>query len=182
MRNKIGVMFLSSAIALAMVGGSYAMWSETIVMSGTVQTGTVDIAWSLEGYGDSEIAGKDVSSIGATIDQNGNLVVTITGAYPCIDYWVDFNVECIGSIPVHFGITSTPAYLFDSGIITIISDNGQPLVGTQLHHDEQWFGRLNFHITNDLWTNVLVPQGWAQGGGPYTFTVSITGYQYNEYP
>ena len=196
MKNRIGTLFLASAVALAMIGGSYAMWSETIIMSGTVSTGTVDIAWSLDGFGDSEIEGKDVRHISAYIDDDpdnatyGQLIVAIYGAYPCIDYWVDFDVTCVGTVPVHFAVECTPAYLFTSGIITITPASGYgPLagydangnyIGTQLHEDDSWYGRLNFHFDNILWDTVLSPNGWVQGGGPWTFTVTIHGFQYNE--
>jgi predicted ribosomally synthesized peptide with SipW-like signal peptide len=181
MRNKIGTMFLASAVALAFIGGSYAMWSETIVMSGTVNTGKVDIAWSLHGCGDTDDLNpdplKDVSEIEAVINDAGVLVITITNAYPCIDYWVWFDVTNVGTVPVHFAVETNPPELFASGVITI--DN---IVGTQLHTGESWDGYLHFHMTNLLWDTVLSqdPLYWVQGGGPYSFTVTIHGFQYNE--
>ena len=40
---KIGAIFLVSVMALAAIGGGYAAWFDTITISGTVNTGNVDI-------------------------------------------------------------------------------------------------------------------------------------------
>ena len=190
--NKIGVLFLVTALALAGVGTSYAMWSEIITIDGSVTAGSLDIEWSLEGYDDDEIDGKDdTSSIAAYLTDDGVLHVELYGVYPCINYWVDFDVHSVGTVPVHFALTCTPPELFDSEIIKIIPDDGYALlygydaagnyIGTQLHQDEHWYGRLNFHITNELWTDVLVPLGWYQGG-TFSFEIELMGHQYNECP
>lgn len=41
--KKMGLMFLALVIALAGIGGAYAAWTDTLTISGTVNTGTVDI-------------------------------------------------------------------------------------------------------------------------------------------
>jgi len=43
---KIGVLFLVAVMALAGAGAGYALWSETITISGIVNTGEVDIQFS----------------------------------------------------------------------------------------------------------------------------------------
>ena len=42
-KNKIGVAFMVSVLALAGIGLTYAGWTDTILVSGTVQNGDVDI-------------------------------------------------------------------------------------------------------------------------------------------
>ena len=201
--NKIGIVFLVSVMALAGVGSSYAMWYEDLFMDVTVTTGTFDIEWSLEAWDDDEIAEKDdVSTIDAYIEDDeasadyGKLIVTLTGVYPCINYWVDFNIHSLGSVPAHFEngweFDTTGQALFDSGVITIenidpptgaVGIPGDDITTVQLHQGDSWYGRLNFHLTNELWDDPCVdPLGWEQGGGPYTFTISIMGHQYNEDP
>ena len=196
--NKVGALFLVAIMALTAVGTSYAMWSETITMEGTITTGTFDIEWSLEYWDDDEIAEKDdVSTIDAYI-QDGVLYVVLTGVYPCINYWVDFNIHCVGTVPAHFEngweFDTTGEVLYDAGIITITNVDpvdpaftpvsGDDITLVQLHQCNAWYGRLNFHLTNALWDIVADPAGlgWVQGGGPYYFTIDIMGHQYNEHP
>jgi len=52
-KNKIGTIFLISALALAGVGISYAGWTDTITISGVVETGTVDL--DLEAYSGTDV-------------------------------------------------------------------------------------------------------------------------------
>ncbi len=42
----VGTMFLVLVIALAFLGVGYALWSETLTISGTVTTGEVDVEFS----------------------------------------------------------------------------------------------------------------------------------------
>ncbi len=42
----VGTMFLVLVIALAFLGVGYAFWSETLTISGTVETGEVDVEFS----------------------------------------------------------------------------------------------------------------------------------------
>ena len=184
------------------------MWSETITIDGSVTAGSLEIEWSLEGYGDTEAGNKDVSSIYAVITGDPNigdgntLTITLDGVYPCIDYWVDFNIHCTGSVPVHFKkgfeFDDVGQFLYDKGILTITNvpdpaiAHGFTVVpglieDAQLHFCYAWFGHFNFHLTNDLWDLCAKSVdegglGWVQGGGPYTFTIDIMGHQYNEDP
>ena len=162
MNKKLATMLTSLIIALSVVGAAYAMWSETLILTGTINTGTVGVDWSLHGTGDNEA--KDVSGITAVID-NELLIVTITNAYPCVTYWVDFDVHCTGSVPVHIAIFG-PEPQLDGLSIELF---GQPPY--QLHRDEMMDGRLEFHMLNEY--------GYAQGE-TYTFTYRLVAHQYNE--
>jgi len=182
--NKMGALFLVSVLALTAVGTSYAMWSETITMDGTVNVGSLDFEWSIHQAWDSEIPEKDdASSISAVISEDGNtMTVTITNAYPCIEYYLWFDVHCVGNVPVHFddfyfeeayarqwvqdGIISIEPY--EDPVTGVVSDY---ITNTQLHQCNEWYGLLTFHFTND--------DGFEQGT-TYTFTVTLFGYQYNE--
>ncbi len=185
MRNKIGTMFLASAVALAFISGSYAMWSETLIINGTVHTGEFNIDWSIESYYDNEIEGKQFSSVTAIIDSaTGVMTVHVEGAYPCITYTVAFNIHNTGTIAAHFmDFTVSPQSWKDAGVIMINPIPGYPPIaddpnepgyqGVQLHPDQTWYGMLQFHFDNE--------DGFAENTD-YTFTVSIVGYQYNETP
>lgn len=175
MKNtKIGAVFILSAFILAGLGSSYAMWSETLYINGTVTTGTFELDWSVDGVYDNEPVGKDFSSVAAVIDPTtGIMTVTITDAYPCITYTVNFDVHNSGTIAAHFNdFVVAPATWVTAQIITIgPAPNNQQITDVQLHPGQSWYGILNFHFDND--------DGFAEDTD-YTFTVTLFGYQYNE--
>ncbi len=108
----LGAMILMLLIALAGLGVAYALWSKTLSIEGTVQTGRLharwdgaicseffDWPWPSEGSG--EVEGKDVGSTTVFIDPNDNnlLHLNIENGYP--SYAVDCEVEYVndGTIP-----------------------------------------------------------------------------------
>jgi hypothetical protein len=103
-------------ILVLALGTALAMWSETLWINTTVNTGEVDVKWSEwwcsdqgsdpqgEGYDNSE--GKDVASCNVDVkivDDEGDaikLLVTIDNAYPGYAVDVYLVVDNIGTIPV----------------------------------------------------------------------------------
>ncbi len=104
------------AILVLALGSALAMWSETLRINATVETGEVDVKWSEwwcsdegpdpqgEGYSNEE--GKDVASCNVEVeayDDEGDaikLLVTIGNAYPGYAVDVHLVVDNIGTIPV----------------------------------------------------------------------------------
>ncbi|MBE3137082.1 MAG: hypothetical protein IMZ43_06805 [Thermoplasmata archaeon] len=172
--NRIGALFIISAFILAGVGGSYAMWTETITMNGIINTGNLDIAWSIYQLGDSEASGKDFSHVEAALSTDGNtLTVTVVNGYQCIDYWLVFDIHNTGTIAAHFpnGFDITYGTDFKPQWITSLGpyDGYTPIKQLQLHPNDFWYGMINIHLDNTALQN-------AQ----YTFTVTVQGVQYNE--
>lgn len=176
MKKAMG-MFAALVIALGMSGLAYASWSETLTISGTVNTGTVDVAWSEIGTSDSEPPDKDVSGIDCEIDAvNPNLLhVTVTNAYPCIDYYNIVDIHCVGSIPVHIYdiIVNNPhpnhvevdiSYYADPGCTIEIID-----LPIQLHTCDTIFALIHVHLTQDALQNHT-----------YGFSAQIVAIQWNE--
>jgi len=184
--KKIGLLGMVLVLCLAAVGAGYAMWSETLNISGTVGTGNVDVEWSLHGFGDNEDEGKDVSSVNAEILNVGvkdqeTLNVTVTNAYPCITYTVLFDITSTGSVPVHltdFSVNSgtLPAEAID---ITLLGEDelGYPIPipnsSVQLHDGDSVNGILTIHLTNEMGLEQL---------DSYTIAISVMAHQYNETP
>ena len=163
---KLGALFLVSIMALAGTSAAYAMWSETLYIDGYVETGELDVAWSIEDCGDSEPVEKDFSWIEAEII-GYTLYVDIYNAYPCITYWVDVNIENTGTIPFHIWWDGVIDYNFP-GTVTFTPDPHC----TQLHPDETWYGRLEIHLNNDALENSV-----------YSFDTDLVVHQWNEdYP
>jgi len=171
MKTKMIGIFAALMIALMLVGVSYAMWEKTITITGTVNTGKVDVVFCDVAVSSDE--GKVVSSW--TIDSSDpeNIIVTIDNAYPCIWYTIDADINNVGTIPViieSIGVTGLPGYAEYklSGAI----------VGTEIEQPGSLIGpdHVHFDIGIHLLNSPMTPMD-----GSFTFTVSIHCVQYNEY-
>lgn len=100
--KKIVTLFLIPMIALSVVGASYALWSKTITLDGTVKTGTLDKKiTSLICAEFPEVEGKDVGSCTAEIGTGGDSAsVIIDNAYPSYKVDISFWQQNTGSIPL----------------------------------------------------------------------------------
>ena len=96
---RVGVLFMSIVVMLAMVGVGSALWSEVMDISGTVQTGDVNVEWSL-GLIEENDHGKDVAACDAVLTENF-LEIVIGGGYPSYECWIPFDVHSVGTVPVH---------------------------------------------------------------------------------
>jgi hypothetical protein len=161
--KKIGLLCLALVLALGSLGVGYAMWFEDLYIDGTVDTGTLDVEWSIHGYGDDET--KDYSDCYAYI-VGSTLYVEITNAYPCINYYVDFDIHNNGTIPVHVCqlVCTGPAQFPGTCTIT------QP-TPMQIHPCEEALGTISIHLDN-----AYDPQENTR----YTFSCDLKAVQYNE--
>jgi hypothetical protein len=115
------VMALLLLLGLAGVGVGYGLWSKSLLILGTVDTGWVDARWTLAtcsefypwpvGGHAGEVEGKDVGSTSAEIDAEDPSIlhITVTNGYP--SYAVDCQVHFTnsGTIPVFMrGTTIIP--------------------------------------------------------------------------
>lgn len=170
--KKFGLFCLAVVLALGTLGVGYAMWYEDLFISGTVNTGDLDIGYYC-GWGscwDTEIDGKDVSYIEKQMSADGkSITFIIHNAYPCIDYYGEFCLNVQGTVPVHFGPWVIDRGNLPAGATVEVTPD---MTGVQQHppysHQECC---LHVHLDNT-----------AVESTTYTFTVAITGYQYNESP
>ena len=166
--KKIGLICLALVLALGVLGVGYGLWDKTVYIEGTVNTGEVNAIMSVGDCSDTEPPEKDVSSIECYLDPNDNqvLIVTITNAYPSIDYYCNFDITNTGTVPVivnGYTVTST----LPVGATLEVPD----FVGTQIEPDLSVYGQLHVHLAND-----------AEELTTYTFEVGIWLVQWNEYP
>ncbi|MDI9646540.1 MAG: TasA family protein [Archaeoglobales archaeon] len=91
--RKFGAMFVVLLVALGLVGATYAVWTDTVKVSGTVSTGTFDVKFT-----DVECDEVDYATIGAYVDGD-NAVVNIQNAYPGLEVSCTFTVENAGTVP-----------------------------------------------------------------------------------
>jgi len=171
MKTKMTAIFAALMIALMLAGVSYAMWEKTITITGTVNTGKVDVQFcNVAVYSDEA---KEVSSWSAVVTDPEHITVTIDNAYPCIWYTIDADINNVGTIPViiqSIKVTGLPGYaeytLTGADMGTEIEQPGS-LIGPDFVHFD-----INIHLLND-------PMTPMKSG--FTFTVSIWCVQYNEY-
>ncbi len=159
--------FSALILALAMAGVAYAHWSETLYISGTVNTGELDVAITAGDSWDTEPYEKDVSSIRCWVEISDpyTLWVEVKNAYPCIDYHQRFTVRNTGTIPVHLYLTLGQ---HDPDITVEITGIPQ---AHQLHPNEAITGQIHVHVE----------QG-AEQGSSYNFTAEILAVQWNDPP
>ena len=171
--TKLLVLLLGTTVALGALGVGYALWAATATTTAVVKTGSVDLAWSLEGPGwDAEPPEKDVSSIECVIDGD-TFLVTLHNAYPSIDYFCAFDVHSVGTVPVH--LSELVFSDLPPGIELRIQDkNGFPacFAGIQLHQSDSVWATLHMHMTNEV----------PNASSTYAFTGEITAFQWNEAP
>lgn len=164
-------MFGALMISLALTGVAFAHWTETLYINGTVNTGTFDAELSVgEGY-DTEPEEKDVSSISGELSEDKNTItVTITNAYPCINYYLPIDLHCVGSVPLIIQeIYIDRGNLPEDTTLEIIPGADQPLQeGVQLHYCNSAYGTLHVHLDEDAAENTT-----------YTFSITIIVVQWN---
>jgi len=174
MKTAMG-MFGALMLALAITGVAFAHWTDTLVINGTVNTGTFGAELNVgEGY-DSEPPNKNVSYISGTLgDDKKSITVTVNNAYPCIDYWLPIDLHCVGSVPLIIeSIVVDRGNLPGDTTLEIVADPAHPgenviAIGTQLHQSQTAYGRLHLHLGEN-----------AAQGQTYTFTVTINVVQWN---
>lgn len=121
--KKIGLLCLALVLALGTLGVGYAMWSDEVIIEGTVDTGTLRIGIikaEAELYQDKPVATVELSfedeigpwdcdsPPGAEDSAYGKLVVTLNNTFPCLEVDIEFYVGGMGTIPIHItGINMT---------------------------------------------------------------------------
>lgn len=169
--KKIGLICLALVLALGSLGVGYALWSDSLYIEGTVNTGDVDVCVISVSDDDSSHQfnwdpgyDKDVASTQATIIDCNHVTVTVTDAYPSYENFVHFTTAILGTVPVR--------------LQAIVITNPNPCLevdawdgwGEQRHPGE--------YADNTLWFHILQ---CAEQGATYTFTVEFWYVQYNEF-
>jgi len=122
--KKIGLLCLALVLALGTLGVGYAMWSDEVIIEGTVDTGTLRLG-IVKAKLEELVQDKDVATVDLSFESSiapwecdtpvnaeefayEKLVVALNNTFPCL--WVDiaFYVGSVGTIPVHItGINIT---------------------------------------------------------------------------
>ncbi len=169
MKSKASALFAVVLIALAVLGFSYAWWTETLTISGTITTGELDVEFTgaytstcsdymtctvnFEGGGEADPTPGDLSK----------MTVTVNNGYPSGWCNITFTIRNCGTIPAKVkAINISPV----SGLE--ISMEGLS-VGTQINPNGTVSPALKIHVA----------EGAAENS-QYTFTVTIEFDQWNK--
>lgn len=180
--KKAVIVAMAVLIALALVGIGYALWSETLWVDGSVQTGTLDVGITPDGTYDTEPPEKDVSYM--TIDSmtsHEGVYCQIFNAYPSIDYYAYFQLANLGTVPFHtlwtpLGSNLPAGATLEIQLIDYNDVDGdlvyyEDISGWQFHGGDTAWCRVHVHLDND-----------AEEGAYYSFTNNLDVYQWNEGP
>lgn len=168
-RKSLPVMSLALilVLVLASAGVAYGMWAETLTISGTVTTGTVNAELSIFDVWDVET--KPIGTCAAALsDTNNTLTVTVGTGYPLYECYVKFDVHNVGSIPIHI---HQPVLVNPSSAFMTVSYQDCYAPDYQLHTGDTTYCTLK----------IVILQAAGQGA-TYTFGGTILAHQYNEEP
>ena len=108
--KKVKYIALILVLALGLIGGAYAAWTDQLVVAGTVATGDIDVVFTSAESNDSGDTldpaspaddEKDVGSTEVSLSDDGKtMTVTIENAYPGYVSQIDYAVTNNGSVPV----------------------------------------------------------------------------------
>jgi hypothetical protein len=165
--KKIGLICLVLVLAVGALGVSYALWSDSLFLEGTVETGEVEVcivSIASDDVGIDPGHNKDVGWVETQIVDCNTATITIHDGYPCYETYIHFTSAIGGTIPVileEINITNP-------GDPCITVDAWDSL-GEQRHPGERADNTIYVHV-----------EQCADQGATYTFTVEFYYVQYNE--
>jgi len=177
MKNKMIGIAAVLLIALMFAGVSYALWSKTLYIYGTVDTGDVDAkfgdTWceaSMDQEGQIPVPEEKVTFTFECYPDEEDpqiLHVVITDLYPSIWIHCYFKIWNTGTVPwIVQSAGLVPNGVFPGDLTFTPVD----LVGTQVEPGFFTVADLEIHLTNDALENSV-----------YYFAVEILVVQWNEY-
>jgi hypothetical protein len=170
--KKTGMLFLALVLALGSLGVGYALWEKSVYIDAVVNTGEVDAIMSEGNCYDSEPTNKDYSSIACSLNTTDNqrLDVTLTDAYPSVNYTCEFDITNTGTVPIIVqSVTGLPTPPW-AEIYFSKRPGGGSFVGTQIDPGWSENGTMMVHLNNN-----------AEELTTYKFSVAIQCVQWNEY-
>jgi len=174
--KKLGLLCLAVVLAMGSLGVGYAMWSDTVTITGPVTTGEVDVCVrdiaaneAIPGNPDPQCGigenpeRKDVGWVSYEIIDCDEVRVTVHNAYPYYSALAHLTVCNTGSVPVRWQQPMIVDY--DPTVMTVNAWDG-----TQIEPGE----------CNDFTFEVCILQP-AEMGETYSFTIRILYVQWNEW-
>ena len=165
MKSKISLLFIISMFAFLSVSVAYSLWTEELTIWADIHTGKVEVEWQYDSYTiqqenpDNTIDGIITYWDITKPDELNCLKVEINNPIPNVNYYVYFDINCVGSIPVHFIPWETDTnlltgcYQYDLHLDYITNSDGEtiidepiPIYDIQLHEGETAYFVLWFYF------------------------------------
>jgi len=158
-------------LSLVLIGFAYAHWEKIVTISGTIETGTLELRIVSAADDDDGIdpgKDKDVADTVIRIDPNDpqKAIITITNAYPCYYVYWHITIENTGTIPAKL-----KQIIIENPYEDYIEVDAWDYQYEQLDPGEK----------GDYSGYVHIKQEAAQGA-TYTFTVKYEFWNWNEVP
>lgn len=170
MKSKASALFAVVLIALAVLGFSYAWWTETLTISGTITTGELDVEFKNVGC----TSDPYITCQATPMDTDGDgdydeIKVTVSNGYPCGKCVVSFDIYNGGSIPAKVkSITINEPDVDSDGIKEVTATLVGIVVGDEIGVGASKSCTLTLHVTED-----------AEETSSYTVSVTIEFKQFN---
>ncbi|RLG58813.1 hypothetical protein DRN87_06320 [Candidatus Geothermarchaeota archaeon] len=173
MKSRYAFILPFLIIALIFSGFAYSHWEKIVTISGTVDTGTVDlIAISASDDDDGIDPGKDkdIADTTVTIDpcDPEKVTITITNAYPSYYVYVHVTIRNVGTVPVKLKQINIDS----PDCITVNAWD---------HEGEQLEPYPDTQYQSDYSIYIHVEQ-CAEQGATYQITIEFVFWNWNEVP
>lgn len=202
-KTAVPAIFAIALIALAIFGFSYAHWSETLWLSGTVRTGemcaefvppitTTDHGndWTCDvGITNVRQINKDIGNSGGhfvDVNQDGcndTLVVELNNVYPCYYEHIAFWIHNCGTIPWRiWRVTFNPGniIIYRPGYLTLdLNNDGNADI--EIYWGDNFGQQVDPCGKVDLSFDIHILQPCPENT-TLTFTAAIEMVNWNEYP
>lgn len=183
-------------IALSMIGFTYATWSQTLYINGTVSTGTLSakfvppvtktdqgLDWNCDdGLINVRQIDKDIGSSTATIVADKEITVVLTNVYPCYYEHISFWIHNDGTIP--WKIQKVIFYpggkeLHEPDYLTL-DLNGDTYADIEIYWGDSFGIQREYCEKLDISFEIHILEKAPQGA-TLTFTIEIVIVQWNKY-
>jgi predicted ribosomally synthesized peptide with SipW-like signal peptide len=206
--KKIVLIGLAVIMALGSLGVGYAMWSDTVTIDGTVETGVLELGivkMSADLIQTKDVATVDISyegligpwqppcanPPGALANAWEKAIVTIDKAYPCLTVDLEGYVGSLSTIPMHIVSIAisdptgqltwqpTPADPSWTGFFYVTGDVDKvPIIKVEIINLVST--QLEGECDTDKFDLILHVEQPAEQDHTYNFEVVITGQQWDE--
>ncbi len=167
---KAGAIFLALLVALVLTSMGYGIWSDTLTISGTVETGTQSTELTCSDNYTVPAGGSISCSVAGNV-----LTVTVTDAQLDVNYYCDFNIHNTGDIPVKIqSIVVSPLPPVEEVEVEI----QEVAVGNQIEQDgitgDTVYGKVHVSLLPE-------PPDNPSKNTTFAFTVTFSVVQWNQY-
>lgn len=167
---KMVIVSVALLVGLGLTSMGYGIWSDTLTISGTLETGTQSTELTCSGNYTVPAGG----SISCSVTDNV-LTVTVTNAQLDVNYYCDFNIQNTGDIPVKIQsivVSSLPP------VEEVEVEIQNVAVGNQIEQNgvtgDTVYGKVHVSLLPE-------PPDNPSKGTTFTFTVTFSVVQWNQY-